>query len=348
MRLILVLLLLFGATVSAAADQSAFRRSYSVAPPPMGSDSNDCISAACATIQHAADLCPAAWYCAINIAPGVYSQKTNVYYYKVIAITGPTDAKGQCVNRHEVTVDDLANGVRRTGSIFSVQDHAILTVRCMTLRANGTGTTGFAARQFAIGDVNDIDFLQFPSGTAVAATETSKVNVFNPSIAGNSSRFAFATDLSQITIDGLLRLARGLRFDVAFVTSVHKSIVSLYPSAIEGGEGMSGASYQCADSTINRSVTLPGGDVPYVGNFDCALSGLASDHDPLTAMGLQFDNQLAAARAEFGEQLSTTRAEFIAIAAALALLLAVSFCIMLALHWQNRRLIAGQKLFGGK
>src|SRR6516165_12161302 len=38
-------------------------------------------SKACATFRRAANLCPTGGYCGILAAPGVYSQRTNVYYY---------------------------------------------------------------------------------------------------------------------------------------------------------------------------------------------------------------------------------------------------------------------------
>ncbi len=346
--IIILLLLLAGATASVA-DQSSMQH-FGVAPS--GNDANDCISAPCATFQHAVDLCPAGGYCAIDVAPGAYSQKTNVFYYKAILIQGPTDAKGQCADPGGVTVDDRTDGVAGMRAIFWVQDHAILTVRCMTLRAYGRYSIGVAARQFAIGDVNDVDFLQFPEGTSIEAQDTSKINVKNPMISGNASRFAFASNLSQITISGRVRLASGLRFDVAFVSSVHKSVVSLYASTIEGGEGMSGASYQCADSNIDRSTALPGGDVPYPDSFDCTISGLASDHDPLSALRAQFDEKFAAAGAGFDEklagvsrQLRTIRVELFAAIGSFAVLLVAAIITMLLLYRPHRRSEA-RKTFG--
>src|SRR5262249_3004602 len=65
-------------TVTAAA------QTYYVAPSPSGSDANDCLSPSnsCATFQRAVDQCPRGGLCSILAAPGVYSQKTNVFWHK--------------------------------------------------------------------------------------------------------------------------------------------------------------------------------------------------------------------------------------------------------------------------
>jgi hypothetical protein len=202
----------------------------------------------------------------------------------------------------------------------------------------------------------------------VSAFETSKINIESPSLTGDASRFAFASDLSQITIGGRLRLGNGLRFDVAFVSSVHKSIVSFSGATIEGGARMSGASYQCVDSSISRSFPLPGGDVPYSANYNCTIWGLASDLDPLSEIGAQFDkklaavdshadNRLVAVSTEFdgklvaldrkvaalnsdavglGRELRRTRVELFAAAATSAVLLAVLIVITLLLFQRAR------------
>lgn len=95
-------------TVPAAAEV------YYVAPSPSGSDTNDCLGpdTPCATFQHAAEICLRGGYCRIQAAPGVYSQKTNIVYYKVISIIG------NCTDRGAVVVDDQINGVGETGPIF--------------------------------------------------------------------------------------------------------------------------------------------------------------------------------------------------------------------------------------
>ena len=92
---------------------TARAHTYFVVPPPVGNDANDCLrpSHPCATFQRAVDLCPSGGTCTILPAPGTYSTKTNVHYYKVISITGEMDKSGNCVNNSAVTVDDRANGI---------------------------------------------------------------------------------------------------------------------------------------------------------------------------------------------------------------------------------------------
>jgi hypothetical protein len=271
LRAIVVVLVL--STVTATAE------TYHLAPAPSGSDANDCSSPskACATFQRAANLCPRGAHCGISVAPGVYSQKTNVAYYRVVSVSGPQDENGHCIDRSAVVVDDRINGLGQAGAIFSVQDHAILTISCMTLAAYATGSVGFASRQFAIGDVNYVDFRQFRGGHGIVANETSKVNIHSPGVYGDAARFASAGDLSQLTIGGTIRIGDGLTFDVAFLSAFSNSVVLVYPSTIVGGEAMSGASYQCSDAIIKKNVILPGGDVSYVGNENCRVFGLAPD-----------------------------------------------------------------------
>lgn len=271
---LLSLVVLLLSTATAAAEI------YHVAPAPGGSDANDCLSPStqCATFQRAVDLCPSATHCTIQTAPGVYSQKTNVVWYKAISITGPRAGDATCADRSAVVVDDRIDGVGQAGAIFMGQDHAILTISCMTLAAHANGSVGFAARQFVVGDVNDVDFRRFPAGLGIAAEETSKINVVSPGIHGDASRFVSAGGLSQVTISGAIRIGDGLTFEVAFLSALSNSIVSVYPSTIVGGTGtMFGASYQCKDAIIQKNVTLPGGDVPYVGNDNCKVFGLAPD-----------------------------------------------------------------------
>ena len=285
---------------------AAAAETYYVAPAPSGSDANDCLSPskACATFQRAVNLCPLGGWCNILPAPGVYSQKTRVYYYKALAIFGRLDEKGNCVDRGAVVVDDRINGVGQADAIFWVQDHAILTISCMTLAAYAKGSTGFAARQFAIGDVDYVDFGQFPSGTGVAANETSKISIYSPGVYGDAVRFAVASDLSQITIGGTIRIGGGLTFDVAFLSAISNSIVSFNASTIVGGEGMSGASYQCVDAIITKNVTLPGGDLSYVGNENCKVFGLAPDKVVVDHKLDPIYSQLKAIRAELDEKLN--------------------------------------------
>ena len=289
---------------------------YYVAPAPLGSDKNDCSlpSQACRTFQHVVDLCAVGQKCNILAAPGAYSQKTNVVHHKVVFITGPKGASGICEDRSAVVVDDRNNGLAQPGTIFWSQDHATLSISCITLASYGEGSTGLETRQFAIGDADDISFEKFSGGIAVAARETSKITVANPNIFGDVARFASASDLSQVTIGGRIRLTDNLNFGVAFVSSLFGSVVSVEPSEVIGGNTISGASYQCVDLIIKRDVALPGGDIAYSDNADCRLFGLASNSptlvdEKLEAAQARWDEKLEAAQARWDEKLLVLQAQ---------------------------------------
>lgn len=309
-------------------------QTYYIAPEPSGSDANDCLTRqkACATFQRAVNLCPRGGHCAILPAPGVYSQKTNVLYYKIISVSGPQDKNGNCINRGAVVVDDRIDGVGQADAIFWVQDHAILTIECMKLVAYANGSTGFSTRQFAIGDVNYVDFGPFQGSTGVAANETSKVNIHTPGIYGDALRFAVAADLSQIHIGGTIRIGNGLTFEVAFLSAISNSVVSVDASKVVGGEAMSGPSYQCRDAIISKNVTLPGGDVSYAGNENCRVYGLAPDKIVVDQKLNPIYSELKAIRSEL-HGLEVFRNVIIAVLAALMVLALVNAFYV----WQQHR-----------
>ena len=152
----------------------------------------------------------------------------------------------------------------------------------MRLAARGRGRAAFLTRQFAIGDLDDVDFGAFADGYGVGAGETSKIYIGNPGIYGNARLFAAASDLSQVIVGGLVKMADGLKFD-AFLASATSSVVSFYPSGMEGGAHFSGASYQCSDAFIKKTVVLPGGDVPYLATDECKIIGVGSSNSSLAA-----------------------------------------------------------------
>lgn len=253
--------LFFALALSAS---SASAQSYFISAS--GSDANNCLSVAapCLTAQHAADLCPNAAYCSVIYAPGVYSGRaTSVTYYKTITLTGPLDGRGNCPDRSAVTIDDGG----RPLTLFWAQDHAILTLNCMTLKAYASGSIGFGSRQFSIGDVNNINFGTFAGGLGLAIAETSKMNVLSPGIYGNASRWASAADGSTLTVGGTVTTS-GASFDVALISSLFGALVNFYPSSVTGT--ISGYSYQCAGGTIKNAGAMPGSGA-YPGAVNCQL-----------------------------------------------------------------------------
>ena len=283
-------MLLFGLCHAADA-QAVF-----VASPPQGSDSNDCRSSdtPCASFQRAAALCPLAQPCRIDAAAGTYSQKLNIVHFHHVSLLGAGWDGQTCVDRRAVTIDDdaLEPG---SDALFFAEDHATLMVACVTLTSR-RGHIGFATRQFAIGDLIDVDFAGFVDAAGAAAWETSKINIANPGILGSAGLFAYARDLSQIEIGGVVKIADGLKFTIALLTSVNGSVVSFQPSSIEGGAQFSGASYQCVGASIEKTVTLPGGDVAY-DEPDCRVNGvnvkLAAVQTNIAALRTALDEQTA-------------------------------------------------------
>jgi hypothetical protein len=271
-------------TLSAWWGGAAAAETFFVTSSPRGNDSNDCSSAtmACATFQRAVDLCPFGPECLILVAPGIYSQTTNVTHFKHVVISGPKDQRGACIDRGAVNVENRIEDGQQSGPIFWAQDHATLRISCMRLAARGRGRSAFLTRQFAIGDLDDVDFGAFVDGYGVGAGETSKISIGNPGIYGNARLFAAASDLSQVTVGGLVRMADGLKVD-AFLASATSSVVSFYPSGMEGGAHFSGASYRCSDASIKKTVVLPGGDVPYQAADECKIIGVGSSNSSTLA-----------------------------------------------------------------
>jgi hypothetical protein len=156
---------------------------------------------------------------------------------------------------------------------------------------------------------------------------------------GDASRFASAGDLSQITIGGTIRVGDGLTFEVAFLSAINNSVVSVVASTIVGGEAMSGASYQCRDAIISKNVILPGGDVSYVDNENCRVFGLAPDKvvvdhklDPiyseLKAVRSELDEKFKTIRSELDEKFKTIRSELHGLEVSRNIIIAVLAVLM--------------------
>jgi len=233
-----------------------------------GNDINDCMSAetSCATVQRVADSCGRT--CSVRVAVGHYSQRVNVTHHKTLSIQGDVDNTGKCVNRSAVTFDD---NIDSGGAILLGQDNAIITASCITLEAYRMGSIGMATRQFAVADGNEISCNQFPGGACFVANESSKINIFSPAIYGNASRFAMASDLSQISIGGNVHVDSGVTFDVAFISNHFGSIISYYPTSVSATPS-NYSSYQCVDSIIRRNtVPMPGNGKGYTSDESCRL-----------------------------------------------------------------------------
>lgn len=213
-----------------------------------GSDSNNGLTSATpfATIQHAVDVAPVGTPTAIQLANGVYHQRTNIVYYKVISLLGNP------ANNLGVIIDD--NGIG-PGIMVSAQDHCIATTDHISFASYSTGSTGFATRQYAIGDVNNARFFSFVGGNAVAANEGSKVNLFNTQVGTDASRFATVADNSQLNVGGSFDYLGGT-FNVAMFSVLFGGILNFVPSSVSGSS--SSYSYQGAGGIIKNAGAIPG------------------------------------------------------------------------------------------
>lgn len=212
-----------------------------------GLDTNDGLTPATpfATIQHAMDVAPPGIATGVQLADGVYHQKSNLIYNKIISLTGNT------ANKLAVIIDDVGGA----GALLQAQDHAILTTNYISFAAYNAGSVGFATRQFAIGDVNNARFFNFPGGLAVAANECSKINLLNADVGTAASRFASASDLSTLSVGGAFNFLGG-SFDVAMFSVLYGALLNFYPSSVTGGS--SSYSYQGAGGIIKNAGAIPG------------------------------------------------------------------------------------------
>lgn len=229
---------------------------FFIAPPPLGSNSNNCLSAAtpCKDIQYVVDnLCDV---CTITLAHGLYHQFTDVYYSKVVSIVG------DCGTAFSVGVDDQGIG---SGTLFYAQDTAILTVQCL-YAASYNNSIGFGTRQNAIGDANNINWFNFV--VAVAANENSRVNVYSPGLYGGGSRFASMSDVSTISVGGNVVLNSNT-FDVSMFSILFFSILNYSPASVSGAIG--GYPYQCVGGITKGGVAGLGNGLPYPGSTNCQM-----------------------------------------------------------------------------
>lgn len=174
------------------------------------------------TIQQAVDA--AGQYGHVQVPDGTYSAGANLNYYRLVTITG------NCADPTKVVVNT------NDGLIFSAQDHAILTVSCLTLA--GANAIGLFARQFAIIDYNRVIFGAMKMH--VSAAENSRINCQSARIVGNAIYHAAASGHSTISLACPITIDPGVTVD-AFAYAVRSSIIDASGDAIKGN--VSGYAY---------------------------------------------------------------------------------------------------------
>ena len=215
---------------------------------PSGSDSNDCLSAGspCLTLQAAADKATGGAGSitgagSVTIADGTYSGGVNVTYYKLVTFLG------NCSNNSAVVISNSG------GIVFNAQDHAIVTARCLTV---GPGNVGFAGRQFAIVDFQDVRFGTVTTG--VSANEMSKANCAGTiTLAGNMTYYAAANGMSSVIIGCTTMFANS-----PTISTLAYAVGRSYISA--SGAGYGGSSVSLTYQYINDSslIIQPSGGFP--------------------------------------------------------------------------------------
>lgn len=215
-----------------------------------GSDSNDGLTqaAAFATVQKAVDVTIPGGGCNVLVHDGVYSQKTSVIYYKVVSVIG------QGADPLDVIFDDRIAGSGVAGNVFAAQDHCILTLSNLGLAGYANGSNGVLSRQFAIVDLNDVEWTTFPVGNGLVANETSKINVLNPGVFGAMAAWAAVSDLSQLVVSGTTTTNGPVITD--FIAAHFKSVVTY--TAAQSGAVPTGYSYLGTDSSFKGAAAIPG------------------------------------------------------------------------------------------
>lgn len=167
----------------------------------------DCSSAASpCTMQHAVDISVDGRTTVLYPAPGTYPGDLNVVYYRVINIAG------DCSNYANVKI---GGSIGVTG-----QDHAIVTLSCLTITSS---TTGVTSRQFTIIDVDGVVF--GPMTWGIVATEKSKINVCGVSFYGNMAYVLGATGNSDLYLGCNVTFINAITMN-AFLYAVYSSFIN--------------------------------------------------------------------------------------------------------------------------
>jgi len=223
----------------------------------MGSDDNPCTAAApCRTIGRACQAIagtPEPSRDAVHVADGTYSGACDVAHYRFVWVIG------NCAAPAKVKVLGAPNA-----TIFHVQDHSTLHIRCMELGSHGNGTIGFASRQYAIGDYDNIRWGHMPGGIHVSVQEASKINCTGPSWIvrdpggnGGALQHMQASNQSQVYCTTSIDIPERVTFADSFVSITWRSL-GYFPGLSVTGAGIVGQKYRVVDGTLIGADNLPG------------------------------------------------------------------------------------------
>lgn len=227
---------------------------------PSGSDTNnDCFTLAspCLTPQHLVDMCPLGGHCFANMAAGTYhvTATVTVYFYKIIewigdCSTDPPGGGSSRAARANVVFDD--NNVAKL--MFDVQDHASMTLNCLTLHPLQATSNGVSVRQSgSVVDFNYVDVYAFSQ--ALQVTEMSKANIVDPGIFGNQFTYATLSGMSYLILGGKIAANAPVMTNALLSTDL-RSLIEYRGTGLTGGSTITGPSYNCRDSTVYGSAAL--------------------------------------------------------------------------------------------
>jgi hypothetical protein len=235
-----------------------------VAPPPphgIGSDANDCLTEAtpCATPQRAYEVASGGSGTQtggghIKIAPGTYYGGARVLYYRFMAF------EGDCSEPANVNIIAPANE-----AAFTLEDFAIVSLKCMRLSSSGSGSKGVVTRQYTILDYQYIDFNAMPGGIHISLGEKSKANCLGGiRIVGSATYHAAVGAQSYLTMNCDI-LNWGMPTFYAYIWMVWQSLVLVSGATFTGG--VIGMPYINDSSLlVKESIVVPGDQPPLVQN----------------------------------------------------------------------------------
>jgi hypothetical protein len=236
---LIIAVLLLGVSPSQAV---AYTHFFYVAPAPLGSDTNDCltVSTPCQTLQRAADLAPLGSLAKVSIAAGTYAAGANIYYFKLVHFVG------DCSNIGAVVINPGAAATAFTG-----QDHVIGMLACLTI---GPSYLAISTRGLAIWDTWDIRSLG--STITFSAGESSRINCGGVAeLSGNTVYLIAATNHScNVKFTAAVNAA-------SFVYAVQQSLVTLVGATVTNPGNFSGMRWILDNAELAGSSNVPGSGV---------------------------------------------------------------------------------------
>lgn len=162
--------------------------------------------------------------------------------------------------------------------IFDVEDYGVAVITGFQFGFSGSGTAGaIYARQFAIVDIDAVNFSSNTGGSHILAEDLASVNVNNIGLRGNAATIAEAHGKAVITATGTWTVNGAINFSYLFTISdatVRMSSGSVVWS-VTGSIG--GFQYSCAFnsvlySTNTLSSSWPAGTTAGIATSGCQVS----------------------------------------------------------------------------